>query len=345
MLNQTLPKSGPTNKSGSSQQAPQPRRGFTLVELLVVITIIGILMSLLLPAVQQIRAAARQLQCKNHLKQLSLGLLNSETTFKSFPSAGWGYKWGPHPARGSGIAQPGGWMYAVLPFIEQQAVYDLGNTVQRNDESSQQLLDSNVQRMEFPVPVYYCPSRRSPETLPVRTDINFVQQPMLTGQLTESARNDYAINGGHTFVSIGAGPDSLAQGDQDQGFPSSAGATGICHVRSRTKMSAIKDGSSNTYMVGEKYLNPDNYDGGQDAGDDQGPFVSDERDSMRFGYVRPQADRPGVSETFGFGSAHFSNMNMAFCDGSVRTIPYGIELITHQNLANRRDGQVVSLEE
>ncbi len=344
MLAQTLPlkHSGPPKGSCLLQRSPQRRRGFTLVELLVVITIIGILMSLLLPAVQQIRAAARQLQCKNHLKQLSLGLLNSETTFKSFPSAGWGNGWAPHPARGSGRAQPGGWGYAILPFIEQQAVYDLGNTVQRNDENSNDLQNSNVQRLAFPIPVYHCPSRRSPEVLPFNSTAG---QPRLCGNIEESARTDYAINGGHTFIQFGQGPQSLQDGDQDQGFPNSAGTTGIVFVRSRVKMSAIKDGSSNTYMVGEKYLNPDNYDGGQNEGDDQGPYVSDDKDMIRYGYVAPQADRPGVILDVGFGSSHFSNMNMAFCDGSVRTIPYGIEPLVHQNLSNRRDGQVVSLEE
>src|SRR3954452_9596518 len=68
------------------------RQGFTLVELLVVIAIIGILVALLLPAIQAAREAARRNQCTNNLKQLSLGALNLESTYKQFPSSGLGYK-------------------------------------------------------------------------------------------------------------------------------------------------------------------------------------------------------------------------------------------------------------
>ena len=100
--------------------------GFTLVELLVVITIIGILIALLLPAVQAAREAARRMQCNNNLKQSALAMLNHESTYGSFPSAGWGANWVGDANYGTGRRQPGGWIYAILPFIEQQAVYDLG---------------------------------------------------------------------------------------------------------------------------------------------------------------------------------------------------------------------------
>ncbi len=102
-------------------------RGFTLVELLVVITIIGILIALLLPAVQAAREAARKLHCGNNLKQLALGALNHELAHGFFPSAGWGYLWVGDPDRGTGKEQPGCWVYATLPYVEQQALHDLGH--------------------------------------------------------------------------------------------------------------------------------------------------------------------------------------------------------------------------
>src|SRR4051812_24808536 len=102
------------------------RQGFTLVELLVVIAIIGILVALLLPAIQAAREAARRNQCVNNLKQLSLGALNHESTFKMFPSSGLGYKWVGDPNFGHGRKQPGGWIYNTLPFIEEQAIHDMG---------------------------------------------------------------------------------------------------------------------------------------------------------------------------------------------------------------------------
>jgi prepilin-type N-terminal cleavage/methylation domain-containing protein len=105
------------------------KHGFTLVELLVVIAIIGILISLLLPAVQAAREAARRSQCSNNLKQLALGLHNYESVHKKFPPAGRGYSWcGPHAASaGDAVIMNSNGMVELLPYIEQQAVYDQFN--------------------------------------------------------------------------------------------------------------------------------------------------------------------------------------------------------------------------
>ena len=100
-------------------------RGFTLVELLVVIAIIGILVALLLPAIQAAREAARRNACKNQLKQLALGCMNYESSIKHLPSGGWGSKWLGDADRGSGPNQSGGWIYNILPFIEQQNLHDM----------------------------------------------------------------------------------------------------------------------------------------------------------------------------------------------------------------------------
>src|SRR5690349_21627560 len=100
--------------------------GFTLVELLVVIAIIGVLVALLLPAVQAAREAARRTQCANHLEQLSLGALLHEDTHQHLPTGGWNWYWSGDPDRGFDRRQPGGWSYTVLPFIEQKALHDLG---------------------------------------------------------------------------------------------------------------------------------------------------------------------------------------------------------------------------
>ena len=103
------------------------KRGFTLVELLVVITIIGILIALLLPAVQAAREAARQTQCKNNLKQLALGALNLEEHQHCLPTGGWGWMWVGEP-EGSPCknSQPGGWGFNILSYIEQRNLHDLG---------------------------------------------------------------------------------------------------------------------------------------------------------------------------------------------------------------------------
>ena len=97
-------------------------RGFTLVELLVVIAIIGILVALLLPAVQAAREAARRSQCQNNLKQLSVAVLNYENTHKTLPSGGWGWHWMGDPDGGYGKDQPGSWLYSILPYLEEANV-------------------------------------------------------------------------------------------------------------------------------------------------------------------------------------------------------------------------------
>ncbi len=130
-------------------------RAFTLVELLVVITIIGILISLLLPAVQSAREAARRTQCSNNIKQLALGALNHENALGYFPSGGWRYDWVGHPDRGFGKKQPGSWIYSILPYIEQQALHDLGSS-----GGSMTIENANAQRIATPLATLYCPTRR-----------------------------------------------------------------------------------------------------------------------------------------------------------------------------------------
>ena len=114
------------NIGRSAARGRNLRSAFTLVELLVVITIIGILMSLLLPAVQSAREAARQTQCKNNLSQIGKATLEHVAQYEFFPTGGWGYGWAGDPDRGFNIQQPGGFFYNILPFLEQRNLWQLG---------------------------------------------------------------------------------------------------------------------------------------------------------------------------------------------------------------------------
>ena len=102
-------------------------RGFTIVEMLVVIAIIAILIGLLLPAVQKVRESANRTRCMSNLKQLSLGCIEHESRLRRFPAAGWNYRYSGDPEKGMGQDQPGGWHYNILPFIEQDNLHNLGS--------------------------------------------------------------------------------------------------------------------------------------------------------------------------------------------------------------------------
>ncbi len=325
----------------------QNRRAFTLIELLVVIAIIAILIALLLPAVQQAREAARRTQCKNHLKQFGVALHNFHDTFNNFPSNGWGVFWAPHAARGTGDSQPGSWMYVILPYIEQAPLYNLAPGNGTTDDSSPGLLNGNVQRLGSPISVFMCPTRRAAQNYGVDPSGILVKQPHLSGPLPFGARNDYAINGGEDFTAFLWGPPDLASGDNGSyAFPSPSASTGISFVRSHIRFSDVRDGTTQTYLVGEKSCDPEFYTNGISWGDDQGPYVSDERDNIRWarfgGSDLPlEKDMSGVDTTYNFGSAHSGVFHMTFCDGHVQAISYNINKSIHRNLCNRKDGNIV----
>jgi prepilin-type N-terminal cleavage/methylation domain-containing protein len=328
--------------------------GFTLVELLVVITIIAILIALLLPAVQAAREAARRAHCSNNLKQLALAMHDFHDAKCCLPSGGWGYTWAPHPDRGVNLDQPGSWIYSILPYCEQQALYELGSGVGANTNNGV-LQDANVKRLSTPLAVLYCPTRRPNLAYPVAYPGWFIGQPMLCGPLTVGVRCDYAVNGGENFVWFGAGPTSLdpaaVSACFNQAFAVYAATnTGVVMCHTQYTFKDITDGLSNTFMIGEKAVIPDWCMTGQSYGDDQGPFVADERDSYRAAawdlepdcvtanLMRPTQDTPGVDNTFGFGSAHSDGLYFALCDASVRFINYAVDEMAYRRLANRKDG-------
>jgi prepilin-type N-terminal cleavage/methylation domain-containing protein len=335
------------------------RCGFTLIELLVAITIIGVLIGLLLPAVQAAREAARQMQCKNNLKQLGLAFLNLEQTYKKFPTGGWGYYWMPHPARGYGVDQPGNWVYAILPYVEQNALFGLGANVNPSDSTSATLLAGNYHRATTPIPTLICPSRRPVQTYPISGYWAY-----LCSSLDKGLRSDYAVNGGEVDHAFGAGPSSLASGDGN--YWTTAGsaviaaaksATGISYAHTCYAVADIADGLSCTYMFGEKFIEPQYYLTGVGSLGDNQVAYTDDSDSTRWAssgastsaYLPPKMDYKLPSSVdvnsylryMGFGSPHAAGFNVVLCDGSVQTISYFIDEIAHRSLCNRMDGKMI----
>jgi prepilin-type N-terminal cleavage/methylation domain-containing protein/prepilin-type processing-associated H-X9-DG protein len=373
----------------------QGRSGFTLVELLVVIAIIGVLVALLLPAVQAAREAARRSQCQNHLKQIGLAWMNHEGTHKFFPSGGWGSRWTADPNRGFGKEQPGSWIYNILPFMEQQQLRQLGKGSTIGTPAFEA---ASKQLHQSPLGGLHCPSRR-----PAR--LYLANMPSLApgfsflapiGQNEGVVKTDYAASSGDSYHSASASyrdgsfvaqPDDYAGAEGTNSRNGSPFATwdplmndsqskwyqtGICHFRSEIGIKRIEDGTSNTYMVGEKWVGMDQYEGtggtsaspGFSWGENQSAYNGWEWDAHRVAWSpysyqkgwlnnttdvefhQPSQDQAGVGVNdpeVKFGSAHAGGFNMVFCDGSVHNISYDISHLTHAALANRLDGESVSV--
>jgi prepilin-type N-terminal cleavage/methylation domain-containing protein len=320
-------------------------RGFTLVELLVVIAIIGILVALLLPAVQAAREAARRNQCTNNLKQLSLGALNHEAAHKHFPSSGLGFNWVGDPNYGFGRRQPGGWIFNTLPFIEEQAIHDMGMGVGSNwnDAARKKIF---ADRAAMVVKTLICPSRRNggPYNPGTKGFKNADKE-------VAAFRADYAGNvGDGPDESFPGGPGSLEEMDspswESYKVPQSSGyktfstyATGVFTYFSFNRLKSITDGLSKTYCVGEKWLRPSDYETGTNSGDDQVAFCGMDRDNLRWaraeythvsgklGAMPPMPDSVSVVKDYdgNFGGPHAGVVLMGMCDGSVHGISFDID--------------------
>ncbi len=325
------------------------RRGFTLVELLVVIAIIGILVALLLPAVQAARESARRTQCSANLKQLALAMLQHHEARGFFPSGGWGWSWVGDPDRGSGLQQPGGWVFTTLPYLEQEALFSLGS-----GQTATAKMATASQLSQTPLAIQQCPTRRAVSLFTVTYPNqmrsfpgNGTWVPYNANPMNLLARGDYAANAAYTSYPYQVdGPASLAVGDQmtaSKSWPDqSSNCAGIAYFRSQIKLAQVFDGSSNTYLIGEKYLNPDFYLNGADNADNEGMYCGFNNDNHRTSInLAPLQDTPGYAPSDPFGSAHVGTFNMALCDGSVRAISYSIDLTTHTLLGSRADKQPI----
>ncbi len=285
------------------------RTAFTLVELLVVITIIGILIALLLPAVQAAREAARRASCTNNLKQIGVALHMYHDTHRCLPS-GW-FSFDPSTRRAYALGEPGwGWASRILPFLEQGSVE--ANLV--NDRYS--ILDShNDKARVFPLGVFRCPS-----------DIG---KSVWTYEEDDLSAVDFATG---NYVGVFGTTDthacaSLAVGTQ-------CTADGVFYHNSNVRFNDILDGLSQTLMVGERtsVLEYATWVGARPTAD-CGP-----------GRVVGTASYPPnsqASDIHNFSSLHPAGTNFLSADGSVRMISQTIDTSVYHALSTRANSDVV----
>lgn len=320
-------------------------QGFSLVELLVVLVIVGLLIALLLPALFAAREASHLSTCKSNLRQLSVGMHLYHEAHGSFPHGGWGFTWIGIADRGYGEDQPGGWAYSLLPFVEQEVLHSVDRDVSVPDADQIRAI-----RLATPLSIHTCPSRRASRPLEVSNvyaDSPTITRPHLreprrSSPVTAVARSDYAVNSGSTFVISNAGPITLRQGDSDDfSWPTPKHYDGVCHLRLGAKSRSFVDGLSNTYLLGEKFLDPDHYVDGLALGDNETLYTGYSSDLHRFTRedLRPLRDQPldpSVLGDWSFGSAHRTSFNIAMADGSVRSIGYDIAADVHRDNGTRK---------
>ena len=329
------------------------KRGFTLVELLVVIAIIGILIGMLLPAVQQVREAARRTSCLNNLRQVGVGCLNFESTFQVFPTAGGCSEqyWAEQNAPQYGY-ENAGWMNQILPYVEQN---NLAQLRQANGwfGGAQPIAQQTI-------PLYNCPSRGARianlgwttvalgDYAGVMGSWNlgtsgepwgfewFNQRPPTASEV-QDVWTGILVKGGHVDISVT--PDPQVWKFSEVGF------------------GQISDGSSNTILVMEKAVHAPAYSinvGEWDWWDLMGYHHSADWGNMKTTGVNPLGDTEartttanadGRHQEFGFGSAHPGVVNCVLGDGSTQSIRRQVDLVVFDNLGKRADGAVVGIDD
>ncbi|MGD9632796.1 MAG: DUF1559 domain-containing protein [Pirellulales bacterium] len=353
--------------------SPSARWAFVLVDLLAAVSLVGLLLMLLLPAIQAAREATRNSQCKHHLRELAFGCLKHENAHRTFPYSGWSFAWMGDPDQGIGPQQPGSWGYTIGRFLDVKADFNLGAGLQF-DEKKRAL----AKQMSIVVPVFHCPSRRPAVALPSRSAAG---TPCDNGILPKNAflpekvaKSDYAINGGNgSGWDGGAGgsggvpsEDCLISNELSDG-PSYPNCNwhiyspsqywqrfnGVSGWRIGAHVSQISDGVSKTVLVGEKFMQPLFYEnscpspGNQpskgNAGDNGSMYMGWDIDIARTGSLLRDynANPPNSIVSNQFGSAHPHAANFAFCDGSVRAIRY--EVSNFARLITRNDSDAPPL--
>jgi type II secretory pathway pseudopilin PulG len=302
---------------------------------LVVIAIIGILIALLLPAVQAAREAARLTQCRNNLKQLALSFHNFAASKGNFPSHGGereplGVAFGAKRAvRARGMAATGNWLLQSLDYMEDALLADILSAAAKRQGNREPLARAAI---TTPIPTLYCPTRRAPLAYPLRSSYLATFGPA-------GARTDYAISGGSSTASGGQRGNGARENINLE-------YDGVWALGRRTAPKHIVDGLSSTYLIGEKSMDVLHYTTGEDVGDRAPVAGLNDHNGAANSYVRfaakpPSRDIPNnCLSCHDFGSAHAACWNMSMADGSVHSLSYDMDVRLHRALASVNGGEV-----
>jgi prepilin-type N-terminal cleavage/methylation domain-containing protein/prepilin-type processing-associated H-X9-DG protein len=338
------------------------RPGFTLIELLVVIAVIGILVGLLLPAVQRVREAAARTKCTNNLKQIGLALHNYHDSNLQFPPGYVDGNMDPASTPDNDMGPGWGWAAFILPFVEQNGVYN------QIDFTQGVGVGVNAQISQQPLSIYQCPSDpdQSACILYNWNTYNAGNPPTIT-----VAHGNYVgCNGWEECFNNAGGGSPPGKGADGLSGQFGASGDGLFYRNSRKKLTDVKDGTSNTIAVGERCAShsPSTWTGAVPQAMCPSwmatqpftiPYTSPSQapvgpngsayDNADFGEALvlahcnqthlPSADTP-IFDPDTFYSMHLpQGANFVFCDGSVHYLTSGINPKTYQALATIAGGE------
>jgi prepilin-type N-terminal cleavage/methylation domain-containing protein/prepilin-type processing-associated H-X9-DG protein len=308
------------------------RRGFTLVELLVVIAIIGVLVALLLPAVQSAREAARRMQCGNNLRQIGVAVHNYIDTNSNFP-----YNYlptsNPNPNwNDNSNFQHWSWMSRILPFIEQQNLYQNLNVGVNTLRQSQQYVSTQIK-------TFLCPSDDYSKKGP-RLDGHNLGTPALSVPLPLGQTNYRGVSGQNwQWGDARWNPIKSATDPSLDGLLAGDGIFYRIDYLKPRRLAMITDGTSNTFMVGEDLPQLNTHCSWPYSNHTQGTCGIWPNAKQANGNPFPPTDWPNV---YSFHSRHPGGLQFAFADGSVTFIPENIDKTIYRAMATIEGGETVS---